>query len=71
MLLIQPKAWQKKLWEGVRPIVKNGKIDTKAMSLSAASKLFPKETFLRTVRCKKPDDNFVDAALIAYYACLS
>lgn len=68
--LVQPKTWQKKMWEGIRPVAKSGKVDTKAMSLSAARKLFPTETFLRSVRCRVPDDNMVDATLIAYYSCL-
>lgn len=68
---VPPKSWQKKMWEGIRPMAKAGKLDTKGMSLAAATKLFPTESFLRTTRCKKPDDNFVDAALIAYYACIS
>ena len=67
---IQPKKWQKKMWEGVKPIIRGGKVSTKEMSLAAAMKLFPGETFLRTPRCKTPDDNMVDAALLAYYACL-
>lgn len=68
---VQPKAWQKVLWEGIRPIVKGGKVDTKATSLSAASKLFPQHDFRRTPRCKNADDNKVDATLMAYYACVS
>lgn len=68
---VQPKTWQKVMWEGIRPIVKGGKVDTKATSLAAATKLFPQHDFRRTSRCKKMDDNKVDATLLAYYACIS
>jgi hypothetical protein len=68
---VQPKTWQKVMWEGIRPIVKGGKIDTKATSLSAAIKLFPQHDFRRTVNCKNADDNKVDATLLAYYSCIS
>lgn len=68
---VPPKTWQKVLWEGIRPIVKGGKVDTKATSLSAATKLFPQHDFRRSPRCKNMDDNKVDATLLAYYACVS
>lgn len=44
-----------------------GSIDTKAMALLAAQRLFPKETFLASSRSKKPHDGIVDALLIAYF----
>jgi hypothetical protein len=77
--LVQPKKWQAVAWEGVQPIknptgrvTKKGnpvmKTDTKATSLLAARRLYPKETFLATPRSKVPHDGLVDAALIAYYA---
>lgn len=74
-----PKRWQKQIWEGIRPIEitvkgktnKDGsqkyKIDTKATSLIAAKRLFPKETFLATERSKVPSDGIVDAVLICEY----
>lgn len=76
---IGPKKWQKQIWEGIRPVEvlvkgktnKDGspkyKVDTKATSLTAASRLFPKEKFLPTERSKVPDDNIVDAVLIGLY----
>ena len=70
---VPPKSWQKKLWDGIKPVLKGGKLDTKAVSLSAAKKLFPLVDFRPngcTDRCKKADDNKVDAVLIAYYSCL-
>lgn len=65
---VQPKTWQKIAWEGI-PVIKkpNKKTDTKAMSLLAAKRLFPAESFLATERSSVPHDGLVDAALIAYY----
>jgi len=40
---------------------------TKAMSKSAAQRLFPKESFLKTKRCTVMHDGLTDAALIAEY----
>lgn len=76
---IQPKKWQKTMWEGIRPVEipvpgkknKDGspkyKIDTKATSLVAARRLFPQESFLATERSKVPHNGIVDAVLIAEY----
>lgn len=76
---IGPKKWQKEMWQGIRPVEvlvkgkvnKDGspkkKVDTKATSLIAAKRLFPKETFLATERSKVPNHNIVDAVLIAEY----
>lgn len=65
---VTPKAWQKVAWQGV-PVMKkpNKKTDTKAMSLTAAKRLFPNESFLATERSSVPHDGLVDAALMAYY----
>lgn len=75
---VQPKAWQKEMWQGVKPIEintgkqnKNGspkyKIDTKATSLLAAIRIFPNVNFLASERSKKPHDGLIDAALMAEY----
>ncbi len=75
---VQAKKWQKFCWEGVRPVEintgkldKNGntkyKIDTKATSLLAAKRLFPKESFLATDRSKVAHNGIVDAVLIGWY----
>jgi hypothetical protein len=75
---VAPKTWQKEMWQGIRPIKintgkkkKDGtpkyKIDTKATSLIAANRLFPKESFLATERSKKSHDGIVDAVLLAEY----
>lgn len=66
---VAPKAWQKVCWEGV-PLMKKScgkKNDTKAMSLVAAKRLFPGESFLASARSSVPHDGLVDAALIAKY----
>ena len=75
---IQPKVWQKDVWQGGKIIEtptsekdKNGnvkyKVDTKATSLLAAKRLFPNTNLLATPRSKVPHDGLVDALLIAEY----
>ena len=65
---VSPKTWQKEMWMGVPNIEDSkGKKDTKGMSLIAAKRLFPKEIFLASQRCKVPHDGMVDAALICEY----
>ena len=81
-LLVQPKAWQRVVYEGIPEIRKpdieikkgkrkgqttRGRRDTKAMSLLAAQKLFPDANLLANSRCKVPHDGIVDALLIAEY----
>jgi len=77
-LKVAPKVWQKEMWTGVSIVkintgkkTKDGNIkyknDTKATSLIAAKRLFPKEDFLATVRSKIPHDGIVDALLLAEY----
>lgn len=70
---VQPKKWQKEMWEGV-PMMKKpsstGKTevtDTKAMSLIAAKRIFPNVDMRASERCKNPDDNKVDSLLMAEY----
>ncbi len=75
---VAPKAWQKLMWQGIRPVEidtgkkkKDGSIkyktDTKATSLIAAQRLFPRESFLATDRSKVPHNGIVDAVLMAEY----
>lgn len=67
--LVPPKTWQKEIWTNSDKVYKgNKRIDTKATSLLAAKRLFPKEAFLATARSSKPHDGLVDAALIAEYS---
>lgn len=79
---VQPKVWQKELWQGVKPVKKpltekqkkagrlNGQVDTKKTSLLAAQKLFPEIDFFVTEKGNKSknfDDNLVDSVLICEY----
>lgn len=70
---VAPKTWQKEMWQGValkKKLSSTGKTqvnDTKAMSLEAAKRLFPREDFRRTTRATNPDDNKVDSLLMAEY----
>jgi len=80
--LVQPKKWQKVIYQGIPEIRKpsititkgkragqkqKGKLDTKAMSLLAAKRLFPNVDLRASERCKKPHDGIVDALLITEY----
>lgn len=74
VLLVQPKAWQKKAWIPSCIVYKDEtdklgrkKKDTKATSLKVAELLFPGVSFVPP-RCKNIHDGLIDAALIAYYA---
>ncbi len=75
---INPKMWQKEMWQGIRPLeintgkkMKDGspkmKVDTKATSLLAAKRLFPQFNFTATERSKKDHDGLIDASLMAEY----
>lgn len=79
--LVQPKEWQGYIWTNADMVVSNNKItqkngkvvnrretDTKATSINAAQRLFPSVDFRKSERCKKIDDNKVDALLMAEYA---
>lgn len=67
-VLVQPKEWQKVIWTNQDKVYKPGKAkkttDTKATSLLAAKRLFPKTSFLATTKSSKPHDGLVDASLI-------
>lgn len=65
---VQPKTWQKVMFEGVKRIDKGGHADTKQMSYMCASRLYPNVDLRRTSRCKVFDDNKCDSLLIANYA---
>ena len=80
--LVQPKVWQKVMYQGIPEIRKpsiiikkgeragqsrKGNRDTKAMSLLAVKRLFPDLDLKRTARCEGPHDGIVDALLIAEY----
>lgn len=59
--LIPPQAWTRAMHKGYNQ--SNSKEKSKALALD----LFKGESFLASVRCKKPHEGFVDAALIAEY----
>ncbi len=63
---ITARKWQKMFWT-VPKMAKGVKFDTKAAALYKARQLWPEQNWLRTPRCKKPDEGMVDAALIAEY----
>lgn len=66
---IPPKTWQAEIFGTQDKIYKTGKksIDTKAMALSAFQRLFPNRDMIIGVKNGKPNDGFIDAALIAEY----
>lgn len=70
---IQPKKWQKQMFEGIPEITKPSstgktmKTDTKAMALMAAKRMFPDVDLRSTDKCKKPHDGKVDALLMCEY----
>lgn len=70
--MVTPKTWQGKTWTNPDYVYKQSKTgrkqnDTKATSLNAAKRLYPKEDFLPTKKSEKPHDGIVDALLIATY----
>jgi hypothetical protein len=58
---IAPQQWQKTMLPGC------AKGDTKPAALARCRQLWPDETWLRTPKCTKPFDGYLDAALIAEY----
>ena len=62
---VTPQAWQNAAWPGRVPAN-----ETKQRALRLARRKWPKEKWLRTPKCKEPDDGFIDAALIAEYGRL-
>jgi len=65
------KKWQEEIFQGLTKIYKTGTkgpLDTKAMALIAAKRLFPKVNLLMTERSTVAHDGIVDALLMAEYA---
>jgi hypothetical protein len=60
-IITQPRTWQKEFWNSVAGY------DTKAESVRMAKMLWPEQDFLRTPKCKTPDNGITDALLIAEY----
>ena len=75
--LVHSKTWQKEMWQGI-PVQHKGKtakgapkVNTKAMSLLAAKRLFPnvdlRDPNRKTDRSVKPHDGVVDSLLLSEY----
>lgn len=67
---VMAKHWQAEMFQGQQKIFVSGsetKVDTKAMALVAAKRLFP-TTDLTMPGGKIPHDGFIDALLMAEYA---
>ena len=64
---VQPKVWQKEMFQGVKEVrkPKTNRVDTKAMSELACKRLFPAVKFTATDRCTKTHDGMTDSCLIA------
>ena len=58
---ITPQSWQKTMLVGCK------KGDTKPAAKARVAQLWPEESWLATLRCSKPHDGMIDAALIAEY----
>ncbi len=68
--MVTPQTWQKRVWTSADYVYKKNKAgrkqnDTKATSLNAAKRLFPKDTLKPTQRSDNAHDGIVDALLIA------
>jgi hypothetical protein len=69
--MVLAKKWQEHMFQGQTKIFKKGikgPLNTKAMALIAAKRLFPKTNLLMTERSTVPHDGLVDALLMAEYA---
>lgn len=63
--MINPKTWQKIVWQFHDRVEKAGKLDTKKTSLNCASRLWPTADLRKSDKSKVWHDGLVDAALIA------
>ena len=77
--LVYPKEWQKMCFQGIPEIRKpqsekqkianrKGSIDTKAMALLAAKRLYPSYPINFGGRATKAHDGLIDAILLCHYA---
>lgn len=80
---VHAKVWQKLAFEGIPVVYKSGgktkvnkktgsveevkKVDTKAMALLSAKRLYPSVNLLASTRSKVPHDGIVDSLMIAHY----
>lgn len=64
--LIPPQEWQKQMFKGSKEKNSAGvKIDPKVRALEIVRRLFPRESFLATLKSKKPHDGMIDSTLLA------
>lgn len=78
--LVQPKEWQKEMWQNADMVVTykevtiKGKkvskkdVNTKQTSINACKRLFPTLDLRKSERSKKIDDNKVDSILMSEFA---
>lgn len=59
--VVTPQAWMKEMLAGINTE------DTKQAACIAAQRLWPQEDWRRSALGKKPDEGFIDAALIGEY----
>jgi crossover junction endodeoxyribonuclease RuvC len=59
--LIKPKSWQSVMFDGL------AKDDTKKLSGMVAQRLYPKQDFRASPRCKNIHDGMTDALMIALF----
>ncbi len=65
--LVTPKEWQKEMFKGTKVSPKSILKATKDRALQVARRLFPKQKFIATLKCKKPHDGMIDSILIAEF----
>lgn len=65
--LVTPKEWQKEMFKGTKVPKKSLLKTAKSRALEVARRLFPKQKFIATLRCKKPHDGMIDSMLIAEF----
>lgn len=69
--MVPAKKWQEHMFEGQTKIFKSGikgPLDTKAMALITAKRLFPTTNLLMSEKSTVPHNGFIDALLMAEYA---
>ncbi len=65
--LVPPKDWQKEMFKGTKTPTKSLFKTAKDRALQVARRLFPKQKFIATLKCKKPHDGMIDSILIAEF----
>jgi len=65
--LVKPQEWQKEMFKGSAEKTAGVKKDPKERALEIVRRMFPKEKFLATMRCKKPHDGMIDSILLAEF----